>query len=282
MPENIQRNLLFVSGKGGVGKTAVSHAIARRFSREPGRRVLWVTFEDPAFPRGLRKLGGFAHLNVHFLDAFDEYAALKLGSAKLASFFSHSKLMRFLAQAAPGFRDLVLIGKAWQIRSEYDHLVLDMPATGHSLTMFQSTMNFRRAFGIGPLAQDTDRMLETFSSPEKCASLVVALPEETPLIEGLELGEKLQGYFPRIIPQYCLNRVWQGPVPPPAEAGAPLIPRSAAEFLACKIREETRNTEIWKGRGVPFHVLPRIAPPSPETPAPVILELASRLEEHLW
>lgn len=277
----METNLIFVNGKGGVGKTAVSRALALRLAQSK-RRVLWVTFEDPAFPARLSRVNAnLSHLNIELMQAFDEYAELKLGSAKVAAFFSQSKLMRFLAQAAPGFRDLVLIGKAWQIRNEYDHLVLDMPATGHSLTMFQSTMNFRKAFGVGPLAQDSDRMLETFADPAQCASIILALPEETPLIEGRELGEKLKGYFPKIEPRYWINRVW--PTSPGAASAnhVPLVPRTAEEFLACKTSEEAKNVGLWKDQGIPFAVLPRLAPPPAGTAAPVILELAERLVEHL-
>lgn len=280
MVKSVTQKITFVSGKGGVGKTAVSHALALRLARtKPGKKILWITFEDPAFPPGLRQLGVLSHLNAGFLESFDEYAQLKLGSARLASFFSQSKVMRFLAQVAPGFRDLVLIGKAWQIRNDYDHLVLDMPATGHSLTMFQSTINFRRAFGVGPLARDADQMLETFASPEQCAAIIVALPEETPLVEGLELGQKLQGLFPKVIPQYVVNRVWQvtGPATP---AEISLVPRSAAELLASKKREEARNIAHWDDRGVKYGQLPRLTPP-PSGIANPVLELAGRLEAHL-
>ncbi|MEK6580388.1 MAG: ArsA-related P-loop ATPase, partial [Bdellovibrionota bacterium] len=99
----IHRKLLFITGKGGVGKTAVSLALAKTVS-EQGLRVLWVTFEDPNRPAGeIKKLSPtLSELNCDAGRAFEEYAGLKIGISKLAHIFVGNKLMQYLSKAAPG------------------------------------------------------------------------------------------------------------------------------------------------------------------------------------
>ena len=180
------RNLLFVSGKGGVGKTVVSQAIALRLN-QLGRRVLWCAFEDPVMPAHemLEIKPGLFHFNCEPGQSFEEYAAMKIGVAGLARIFLQNKLMRYLAKAAPGIHELVLLGKVWHERLNFDHVIVDMPSTGYGLAMFQSTRNFARLFQGGPVHRDAEEMLTTFNNPRECGHWIVSLPEEMPLRESL-------------------------------------------------------------------------------------------------
>lgn len=203
------RNLLFVSGKGGVGKTVVSRAIALRLN-QLGRRVLWCAFEDPIMPAHemLEIRPGLFHFNCEPGHSFEEYAAMKIGVAGLARIFLQNKLMRYLAKAAPGIHELVLLGKVWHERLNFDHVIVDMPSTGYGLAMFQSTRNFARLFQGGPVHRDAEEMLMTFNNPRECGHLIVSLPEEMPLRESLELRDYLLALFPDNAPDLLANRIF--------------------------------------------------------------------------
>ena len=135
---DLTKKLIFICGKGGVGKTSVSKALALTLSKK-GLKTLWVAFEDPLKPPGelLEISPTLWHLNCESITAFEEYVGLKIGVPSLTKIFLQNKLMRYMAKAAPGIHDLVLLGKIWFERKNYDHIVLDMPSTGYGLAMFQ-------------------------------------------------------------------------------------------------------------------------------------------------
>jgi hypothetical protein len=282
LSEVIGRNLLFVSGKGGVGKTAVSQAIALLLSQQ-GKRTLWATFEDPLQPAGELKQKGpkLWHLNCDATLAFEEYAAMKIGAARLTRLFLQNKLMRYLAQAAPGIHELVLLGKIWHERNLYDHVIVDMPSTGYGLAMFQSTVNFARLFRGGPVHRDAEAMLATFRDPRVCGQLIVALPEEMPLRESIELGEFLTGLFPKNPPAYLVNRVFPG-----ADTGAaqqnpdrwttPLA-SSPQEYCLRRAALETFNLRLWKDASISYDLLRYIPPPEENALPQIVSGLAEQL-----
>ncbi len=259
VPEVLSRPVVFVSGKGGVGKTSVSQALARVFA-ERGERTLWVGFEDP-----IRKPGELVRVarNLHFLNceattAFEEYMGIKLKIPGLAHLFVSNPVIQFLAKAGPGIHELVLLGKLWYERRNYDRIVADLPSTGYGLAMFQSIDNWARMFQSGPLHKDARAMIETFSDPRQTGQLIVALPEEMPLRESLELGEYLQKIFPQNAPAYLVNRRFpdlsgtpgvEGVDPDPSRWASPHA-SSLLDFAFRRSVLETHNTKLWDQAGV--------------------------------
>ncbi|HUP56534.1 MAG TPA: ArsA family ATPase [Bdellovibrionota bacterium] len=277
----MQRNLLFVVGKGGVGKTAVAEATALTLARR-GKRVLSVAFEDPTEPAGeIRRVeSNLWHLNCDAGVAFEEYAELKIGAKGLARIFVGNRVVRYLAKAAPGIHELVLLGKVWHERLNYDHVVVDMPSTGYGLAMFQSTKNFASLFQGGPIHRDALAMLETFADRTKTGQLVVALPEEMPLQEALELGALIQELFPTNPPEYLVNRVF--PSISDAAADGPdswtsPVPASLADYARKRGVLEEHNLRLWRDRGIAFTRLPYVPPPATGDRAFVREALVERL-----
>jgi len=243
-----------VSGKGGVGKTCVSQAIAQ-LSAQQGKRTLWVGFEDPTRPGGeLRQVArNLHHLNCESESAFEEYMGLKLRIPGLAHFFVGNPVIKFLAKAGPGIHELVLLGKLWYERDRYDRIIADLPSTGYGLAMFQSIDNWSKMFQGGPLYKDARAMLETFADPKITGQLVVALPEEMPLRESLELGEYLEKLFPESAPGYLVNRCFPNLTGLPESAAIPPQPATWHSPLADSIQDfafrrsilEAHNIKIW-------------------------------------
>lgn len=249
----IQRNLVFISGKGGVGKTSVSQALSGALSRG-NRRVLWVTFEDPKFTLGeTTEIGpSLWHLNCEATRAFEDYASLKIGVPKLTHLFVQNKVIQYLAKAAPGIHELVLLGKVWNERAHYDHVVVDMPSTGYGLAMFRSMENFARLFKGGPVHRDAESMLETFHDPLTTGHLILALPEEMPLREALELNEFLVSIFPRNPSAFLVNRIFPK-IPLARETATPdqwssPVAKSIEDYVVKRSLLENHNMRLWKDR----------------------------------
>jgi len=265
MRDLLKRKLLFVIGKGGTGKTSVSQALALAYSRQR-LRTLWVCFEDPTLgPGQLDRISPYLHhLNCEASLAFEEYIGLKIGIAPIARFFLRNPVIRYLSKAAPGLHELVLLGKVWHERLNYDRVVIDMPATGHGVAMLQSTANFARLFKGGPIHRDAEAMLATFQDPAETGCLVVSLPEEMPLRESTELGELLHSMFPACPPAFLLNRRF-----PQLEAGAierdpskwsTPIAQDLVDYARKRSILEEHNLRLWNG--IDYSVLPFVTPGS--------------------
>ena len=263
----LQRNLLFVHGKGGVGKTTVSQAIALALAQK-GHRTLWISIEDPTRPAGeLKEIRpDLWHLNCDFQLAFEEYAAMKIKTTRLTQLFLQNRLMQYLAKAAPGIRELVLLGKTWFERTHYEHVIVDMPSTGYGLAMFQSTENFIKLFSGGPLFRDAEAMLETLRDPKTTGHLIVSLPEEMPLQESLELNEYLLQNFPNNPAAFLVNRLFphlpflNTPGFNPETRKSPLA-ESKLDYAQTRSWLEHHNLRLWNEAGVKYGHLSFVPPP---------------------
>lgn len=301
----VRRNLVFIHGKGGVGKSAVSEAIAWGLANE-GARVLLVEFEDPTREPGeLKSLGpNIWHLNADASIAFEEYSALKIDKlshgvlSSLGSFghkgmtrlFTQNKLIKYLAKAAPGIHELVLLGKVWHERDTYDHVIVDLPSTGYGLAMFQSTANFAKLFGGGPISHDAESMLATFNNPAQTGNLIIALPEEMPLREAIDLNGYLKELFPANPAAFLVNRRFpDGKIQAsthsdsnsdiPNEWASPYA-ASVTDYIDRRRKLETHNLKLWSRSGIEYGELDYLPPDSLKTQAGQI-GLTRRLSQQM-
>ncbi len=202
--------VLFFSGKGGVGRTTLATKMAQQLAQQ-GRRTLLVhvlTHEQlRGEPQAIeKKRPNLWAIRLRSQECFEEYIALKLKLKALYSVFLGSRFTRYIERAAPGVREMVLLGKLWYERSFYDHVVVDLPSTGYSVTMFRTMFNFRQLFPGGPIAKDAAEMIESFSNPHEAKFFIVSLPEEMPEQESLELGDIMAALFPENSCELVFNR----------------------------------------------------------------------------
>jgi hypothetical protein len=268
LPDALKRKLLFVHGKGGVGKTLFSKALAEVLADQKGSRpdendVLLVQIDDPS-DQNLRiqnHSNGVATLNATVKECFLEYAGLKLNSAGLARFLLDHKLINYLVEAAPGMKELAIVGKIWYETRNYSTVIVDMPSTGHALTFFEAFRNWADLFENSPIARDSIKIEADFSRADFCAHLLLALPEEMPLTESNELRSALERLYPGFASSFIINRVTPG-----QSSGAPL-PESDRPFSATAQEhfEKRRRLEAGHLKTVAHlkpHLLPQFIPSS--------------------
>jgi len=211
MPGLLDKRLLFVTGKGGVGKTTVAAALGLAAARAGRRTIvcevarqerLTQMFGRP--PAGYREVELAKRLWAISVDpehAQEEYLRDQLPSRTLASLLAHSSLFTYLSAATPGLRELVTVGKLWELaqlerrdprKAPYDLVVVDAPATGHGLAMLTAPRTFRDVARVGPIARQADTIHAFLADPARTGIVAVALAEETPVTETIELGGRLR------------------------------------------------------------------------------------------
>jgi anion-transporting ArsA/GET3 family ATPase len=207
-----QSHVLVVAGKGGVGKTTMSAALAK-MAAGAGKSVLIVELEGKsgitaAFGRkgdlGYEEVllappvtgGSKGSIRARRLtpdDALVEYLedhGLKRVSKRLA----HSGILDVVSTAIPGIRDVLVLGKVKQLEREgaADLILVDAPATGHAITFLTSASGMVDAARGGPLRTQAQDVVELLSDPTRCRVILVTLPEELPVSETIESAYTLE------------------------------------------------------------------------------------------
>jgi len=203
--------VLIVAGKGGVGKSTMSAALARTAARAgistllvrltPGGPISRLfaqpeltTLEQTLHPGG--GPDGDADVRGRLVTpdkALAEYLA-DHGLARITRRLASTGAIDVVTTAAPGIRDLLVLGrvKAMETMKAADLIVLDAPAAGHAVSFLQSPTGLRDAVGAGPIATQADDVLAMLADPERCRVMLVTLAEETPVNEVIETAFALE------------------------------------------------------------------------------------------
>ncbi len=206
----LNRQLHFVCGKGGVGKSTVSCALAYYFAGL-GRNSLLVQINakdthssyldckaiDEQIVQVMPNLWA---VNMSPEAALKEYLLLKLHSKHVYNLVFKNPLVKRFLKFLPSLTELNLLGKIWfhvnEKRSDggpkFDKIIIDCPATGHSLQLLTVADTTYKAVKKGPIAHEAQKVAQTIKDPSKSAVHVVTLPEDLPVNEALQLLQKIK------------------------------------------------------------------------------------------
>ena len=199
----LDRRLLFVTGKGGVGKTSVASALALLGARQ-GKRTLVCEVDAKGNLADFYGVGPleFAPTEVqpnlyamamNTEESLREYLKLQLKLPLLARLGPVAKMFDFVATAAPGVKEILTVGKiAYEVRERnYDLVVVDASASGHVVGQLASPVALGELISVGVVQAQTAWMIDLLKDPATTGVVVVATPEEMPVNETLELVGRL-------------------------------------------------------------------------------------------
>jgi hypothetical protein len=198
----LTQQLLFVTGKGGVGKSAVATALAASAARA-GRRVLLVVQRPdsaahpqlgvtPQYtPRQVETNLDLSSIDGH--SALKEYVHRTMPAAALYDWFLDGRAMRHFTAAAPGFDELMCLGKLYDLvtESDYELVIFDGPATGHATLMLTVPHTTASAVRSGPLHNNALKIQALLTDHARTCVVTVTLAEEMAVREALELTSKV-------------------------------------------------------------------------------------------
>jgi anion-transporting ArsA/GET3 family ATPase len=208
VPGLFEHRLIFVTGKGGVGKSTVATALGVLAARR-GLRTIVAELASQDRVRQTFGQGGepfeevqlskrLFTISVDPQNAMDEYLRVKTGPVGQA--LGSSRLFQTFAMATPGMRELLSMGKVWELsqherRTEdadtYDLVIVDSPAAGHGVGILRTPRTFAEIARVGPIAHQGRAIAATIADPSFTAVLAVTTAEEMPVNETLWLRDAL-------------------------------------------------------------------------------------------
>jgi anion-transporting ArsA/GET3 family ATPase len=209
VPGLLDRRLIFVTGKGGVGKSTVATALGLHAARSGRRTIVAELASQEGVRRTFAQSGetfeeveladGLFTISIDPESAMEEYLRVKTGA--LGQALGASRLFQAFAMATPGMRELLSVGKVYELAQfsrhtggadPYDLVIVDSPAAGHGIGILRTPRTFAEIARVGPVAGTAQRIAATVADPDFTAVVAVCIAEEMPVNETLWLRDQLR------------------------------------------------------------------------------------------
>ena len=268
----LDKRLIFVTGKGGTGKSTVAIALGLLAARRGLRTIVAEVAEQNRVARV------FGHADSHFREvelapnlftisidprhAIEEYLAIQVRVKALADLVSSNRMFQYLAAATPGLSELVTTGKVWELAqlqrrtrgaARYDLVIMDAAATGHGVATLRAPKTFSDLARAGPIARQGRFIHDMITDPAATAVVAVALAEEMPVTETLALAARLRDELGLELHSVIVNGVYDERFAPREAkeleraldgAGTPLARSALRAALSEHVRARAQRTQI--------------------------------------
>ncbi len=292
-PPLLARRLAFVLGKGGVGKTTVTSALALGLA-DAGHRTLLIevgseqrsaalfTATPPLDGEPAEVQPGLFSISIDVEKSIEEYLTMQVRVKPLIELMVRSRVFHAVAQAAPGLAELVTLGKIWDLATlvrgdvpVWDRLVVDCPATGHGIALLDVAGRISELAGSGPIREQAHKIEQVIHHPAATGIVVVAQPDELAVSEALEAVQTLRSrdlpVATAIMNAVAPSAFTEGDEPAltvgAADQSADDASRAAARAALASLRRsrhDARETAaLAGGSGIPVATLPVVPDLSP-------------------
>jgi anion-transporting ArsA/GET3 family ATPase len=243
--------VMIVAGKGGVGSSTVAAAAALAAARD-GADVLFISVDGrPGMgpllggreisdrEQTLQRVSGGGRVRARTIpadQAFGDYLELK-GVGGLLRRAASAASLPMIAAATPGLEHLLVLGKVKELEKEgnADLIVVDAPPAGHAAPFLRSASGLSDVVKSGPVLDQAGEVSEMMADPKRCKALLVALPEETPITEVIELADDLGDDLGIALLPLIVNACW------PDRAGLEKTPAMAARTHKLKLSDSAKT-----------------------------------------